>query len=82
MIKVYATRWCGDCVRSKWALDERGIEFEEIDIDADRAGAQFVLAVNNGMRKVPTILFADGSILTEPNSRQLIGKLKDLGLTP
>lgn len=79
-ITVYGTRYCGDCVRSKWTLDEREIEFDEIDIDSDHCGEQFVLKVNRGYRSVPTIAFSDGSTLTEPNSRELVDKLKDLGL--
>lgn len=79
-ITVYSTRFCGDCVRSKWTLDERNIEFDEVDIDADPSGEQVVLKVNRGSRSVPTIVFPDGSTLTEPNSRELLNRLKDLGL--
>lgn len=79
-ITVYSTRYCGGCVRSKWTLDEREIEFDEIDIDSDRSGEQYVLKVNRGYRSVPTIAFPDGSTLTEPNSRELLEKLKQQGL--
>jgi glutaredoxin 3 len=38
-IRMYATGWCGYCVRAKALLDSRGLEYEEIDLgeDLDRA---------------------------------------------
>ena len=34
-IEVYTTRWCGYCVRAKQLLKQRGLEFEEINVDDD-----------------------------------------------
>ncbi len=33
MIKIYSTSWCGPCKNAKRLLDERGISYDEIDID-------------------------------------------------
>ena len=33
MIKLYSTSWCGPCKNAKRLLDERGISYDEIDID-------------------------------------------------
>jgi mycoredoxin len=46
-----------------------------VDIDKDVQGEKFVLITNHGMRSVPTILFEDGSILTEPTEAEMQGKL-------
>ena len=53
-IRIYTTTWCGDCRRAKWFLRERQLSYEEIDIDADPAAADFVSLVNHGKYKVPT----------------------------
>jgi mycoredoxin len=54
-IRVYSTRWCPDCRWTKQFLRERGIPFEEINVDEDPDAEDLVLRVNEGRRKVPTI---------------------------
>jgi mycoredoxin len=78
-LKVYATDWCFDCRRVRQLLTEVNIPFEWIDIDRDKQAEQYVIQVNQGMRSVPTLLFPDGSTLTEPSKAQLCQKL---GLAP
>lgn len=80
MIRFYATKWCGDCRMAKSVLETEGVAFEEIDIDQDPRAAEFVRSVNRGMRSVPTIVFADGTTLTEPSAAELTGKLQEQGL--
>ena len=54
-IIVYGTTWCGDCRRAKQFLRERGVAFEEVNIDEAPDAEDLVLRVNDGRRKVPTI---------------------------
>jgi mycoredoxin len=54
-IRVYGTTWCGDCRRAKQFLRERGVAFDEVNIDEAPDAEDLVLRVNNGLRKVPTI---------------------------
>jgi len=75
LIKVYGTRWCGDCYRVKWLLDRHEINYQWININQDSIAKDFVWQVNNGNLSVPTIAFADGSILTEPSNLELLTKL-------
>ena len=79
-IKVYSTTWCGDCVRSKRTLDQHGVDYQDINIENDPSAVALVKRINRGSRSVPTIVFPDDSTLTEPNSRELTDKLKELGL--
>lgn len=79
-IKMYSTRWCSDCVRARRAFEKHGVPFEIIDIDRDRAASEFVKRTNRGMMSVPTIVFPDDSILTEPSARELEHKFRELGL--
>lgn len=78
-LTMYSTSWCGFCRRLKSALKSAGIGYTEIDIEGDPAAAQFVASVNNGNHTVPTVRFADGSTMTNPNVKQVTCKLAALG---
>lgn len=77
-IIIYGTWWCGDCLRTRRFFDRNQINYIWIDIDKDKKGEEFVFSTNNGMRSVPTILFEDGSTLTEPGEIELQEKLSNL----
>jgi len=74
-ITVYGAYWCPDCRRSKQFLGEHQIPYRWVDIEQDKAGEQVVLQKNNGKRIIPTIEFADGSVLVEPSNAELAAKL-------
>src|SRR5260370_41468640 len=74
VVTMYATRWCGDCRRAKRWFDTHGIPYVYIDIDRDSQAATYVRQVNSGMCSVPTIVFPDGSVLVEPNARELAAR--------
>jgi thioredoxin reductase (NADPH) len=74
-IAIYGAYWCPDCKRSKQFLGEFQIPYHWVDIEQDQAGEQYVLAKNKGQRIIPTIEFADGSILVEPTNAELAAKL-------
>lgn len=74
-IKIYATSWCGGSRRARNIFDTNHIEYEWIDIDENVEAGKFVESVNRGYRSVPTIVFPDGTILTEPSNAELMKKL-------
>lgn len=74
-ITIYGTAWCGDCRRALRVLDQHQAHYHYIDIESDETARQYVEQINNGCHSVPTILFPDGSILTEPSSSALAQKL-------
>jgi thioredoxin reductase (NADPH) len=74
-ITVYGAHWCPDCRRSKQFLGEHQIPYQWIDIEQDKDGEQYVIQKNNGKRIIPTIEFADHSILVEPSNAELAAKL-------
>jgi len=74
-ITVYGAYWCPDCRRSKQFLGEHQIPYNWVDIEQDKAGEAYVLQKNDGKRIIPTIEFADGSILVEPSNAQIAAKL-------
>jgi mycoredoxin len=69
---MYSTVWCGYCRRLKAQLDRAGIAFREVDIEHDAAAAEFVAGVNGGNQTVPTVLLANGSVLTNPTIDEII----------
>ena len=70
-VVMYSTTWCGDCRRSKRFLDQRGVPYEEINIDEDPQAAETVKQLNRGYRSVPTIVIEGVATLTEPSDREL-----------
>jgi mycoredoxin len=54
-IRIYTTSWCSDCWRTKQFLTERGICYQEVDVDEHPEAEELILRVNDGRRKVPTI---------------------------
>ena len=77
-LTMYTTSWCGYCHRLKTVLKSAGIAYDEVDIEGDAAAAEFVGSVNGGNRTVPTVMFADGSTLTNPAADQIKAKLAQL----
>ena len=74
-LTMYTTTWCGYCMRLKAQLGREGIEIREVDIEADPQAAAFVESVNGGNQTVPTVVFPDGSALTNPSLAQFKEKL-------
>lgn len=74
-IRVFGAPWSPDCKRSKQFLGEQRIPYDWIDIEQDETGRKYVQQVNDGKQIIPTILFADGSILVEPTNAELARKL-------
>lgn len=74
-ITMYTTPWCGFCTRLRKQLEREGITVTEVDIEQTPEAAEFVMQVNGGNQTVPTLLFADGSALTNPSVAQVKEKL-------
>lgn len=74
-LTMYTTSWCGFCMRLKSQLQREGIEYREVDIERDESAAEFVMSVNNGNQTVPTLVFGDGTALTNPSVSQVKAQL-------
>ncbi len=74
-LTMFTTTWCGYCQRLKRQLERAGIEFGEVDIEQDHGAADLVMQVNGGNQTVPTLLFPDGSALTNPTVDEIREKL-------
>jgi mycoredoxin len=75
---MYTTNWCGYCMRLKKLMQRDGIDFAEVNIEVDESAAELVMKANGGNRTVPTLVFADGSALTNPSIDQVKAQLEQL----
>lgn len=75
---MYSTPWCGYCHRLKSQLDREGIPVTIVDIEQDPSAVEIVEKANHGNQTVPTLVFADGSALTNPSLAQVKEKLAAL----
>lgn len=64
---MYSTPWCGYCHRLKGQLNREGITFDEVDIEQHPEAAKIVEEANGGNQTVPTLVFSDGTALTNPS---------------
>jgi mycoredoxin len=77
-LTMYTTTWCAFCRRLKSQLAAQGIEMAEVNIEEDPAAAEYVMSVNGGNQTVPTVLFPDGSALTNPSAKMVVQRLGEL----
>ncbi|AGM06716.1 glutaredoxin family protein [Amycolatopsis keratiniphila] len=72
---VYGAGWCPDVKRSRALLDSKGVEYAYIDVEADSGAEETVRALQNGERRIPTIVWPDGTHLVEPSDDELTAHL-------
>ncbi|QXG77086.1 mycoredoxin [Modestobacter sp. L9-4] len=74
-VTMYTTNWCGYCMRLKKLMQREGIEFAEVNIEEVEGAADVVMAANGGNQTVPTLVFTDGTALTNPSIDQVKAQL-------
>ena len=74
-LTVYSTQWCGYCHRLMKQLDREGVAYSVVDIEQDPTAADYVMSVNGGNQTVPTVVFPDGTALTNPSLNQVKERL-------
>jgi mycoredoxin len=77
-LTMYTTTWCAFCRRLKSQLAAEGIEMTEVNIEEDPAAAEYVMSVNGGNQTVPTVVFPDGSAMTNPSAKTVMQRLSEL----
>lgn len=74
-LTVYTSSYCLHSRAVVRFLKKNNIPAEIISIDGNPEAKQTVMAINNGYASVPTLIFPDGTHLTEPSYKQLREKL-------
>lgn len=78
-IKMYAHPACPTVPSVKAMLNGAKVDYDYINIHEDDEARLYVRELNNGYESVPTLLFPDGSTLTEPSTGELKAKLNAIG---
>jgi mycoredoxin len=68
---VYGADWCPDVRRTRRLLDQSDVPYRYVDIDDDAQARETVRRLQHGGRRIPTLLWADGSHLVEPGDDEL-----------
>lgn len=74
-ITMYSTEWCSYCKTLKRAMNARGIEFAEIDIENEPNAGATLEALTGGYRTVPT-LDVCGKYLVNPKITEVVEALE------
>ena len=77
-LTMYTTNWCAFCRRLKSQLAAHGIGIAEVNIEEDPAAAEYVMSVNGGFQTVPTVVFPDGSAMTNPSLADVKRRLGEM----
>ncbi len=80
-LTMYTTQWCAFCRRLKTQLARDGIDMIEVDIEQDPVAADYVMTVNGGFQTVPTVVFPDGSVLTNPSAATVRERMRELAVS-
>ena len=79
-VEIYTTQFCPYCFRAKRLLQERGVEFTEIDVMMDSARRKEMIERAGGRRTVPQI-FINGKHVGGSDELHMLdreGKLKPM----
>ena len=78
---MYGTPTCPMVPPVRGILNRAQVPFDYVNIAEDAESRGKVMAINDGNASVPTLVFPDGSTLTEPSTAVLRQKLESLGYT-
>ena len=84
-LTVYGATDCEDTARTRGLLKQLGIAFIEVNIDDDKSAEDFVIFINNGFRRTPTVVIAQNNeklVVTEPSDSETEAILRRSGLLP
>jgi glutaredoxin len=76
---MFGAAWCIDCRRTKKQLDELGIAYDYVDLEADPAAADIARAIS-GRTQIPVVVYPDSTHHVEPTNADVESKLRELAL--
>lgn len=74
-VTIYGAPWDPDTRRSKRLLGEARIDFAWADVELEEDAEAFVRRQNDGKLVLPTLVLADGTILSGPSPADLAARL-------
>ena len=73
---VYGADWCPDVRRSRALLDGTGVPYRYVDVERDARAASYVRRLQQGRRRIPTVVRSDGEYVVEPSDAELLDFLR------
>jgi glutaredoxin 3 len=58
-VKIYSTSWCAFCRAEKRFLTEKGVEFNDVDVEADQKEAEAMMKMSGQMGVPYTVITKD-----------------------
>ena len=74
-ITLYSSGWCAHSRSVESFLKRNEIDVRKINIDGDDEARRHLIELNDGFASVSTLLFPDGTKLTEPSFFEIRRKL-------
>lgn len=78
-LRVFGADWCRDCRRTKAQLDQLGVAYTYIDLEAEPDAAEVARDIS-GRTNIPVVLYPDASHQVEPSNADVDVKLRELNL--
>ena len=78
-ITMYGAEWCRDCRRTKSQLDELGVAYDYVDLEAEPAAADIAREIS-GRSNIPVVVYPDATFHVEPSNADVEAKLTELAL--
>lgn len=78
-LTMFGAEWCSDCRRTKKQLDELGVAYTYVDLEADPSAADVAKEIS-GRMNIPVVLYPDSSHHVEPSNADVESKLRELAL--
>lgn len=78
-LTVFGADWCRDCRRTKAQLQELGVEFTYIDLEAQPEAADVARDIS-GRTNIPVVVYPDATHHVEPSNDDVAAKLRELSL--
>ena len=77
-LKLYIKTWCPWCIRAKQVLDACGHQYEELDVESNRAIYDEMIRIS-GQRLTPTLVVGD-KVLPDFGPEELVAFLDKHGI--
>ncbi len=78
-ITMFGAEWCRDCRRTKAQLDQLGVTYTYIDLEAQPEAVEVAREIS-GRTNIPVVVYPDASHHVEPSNDDVTAKLRELAL--
>ncbi len=78
-ITMFGADWCRDCRRTKAQLDDLGVAYTYVDLEAEPAAADVAREIS-GRMNIPVVVYPDATHHVEPSNDDVAAKLRELAL--